>query len=101
MDNVRTLPPETADDLNPQNLHLISQEMRDPRSQGANQQAILQQEKARLEQAQAQQAGQQFQQRLEQRLNPRIGTEEDTDKKALFMFRLMEMMKRRHRGPTP
>ena len=52
MDSIRTLPPETRDDLNPYNLYLIEQELRDPRSQGRNQQKILLEEQRRLERLQ-------------------------------------------------
>jgi len=85
------------DDLNPSNLRQIDQQMRHPSAQSQEQQAILAQERKRLEAMQGQRmqqaAMQQFQQRLQQRMNPRIGTQEDTDPQALKMFQLMQQMK--------
>ena len=96
-DAVRSLPRTDPSDFNPQNLHLVDQEMRRPDAQSQEQQAILAQERKRLEAMQGQRmqqaAMQQFQQRLQQRMNPRIGTQEDTDPQALKMFQLMQQMK--------
>ena len=91
------IPEDPVDDLNPRNLMQIDQQMRRRDVQDPRQQAILQQERKRLEQVQGQKmqqaAQQQFQQRLEQRLNPRIGTQEDSDPQALFMFKLIQQMR--------
>lgn len=96
--SIGNLPPQT-EDLDPRNLRLLDQEMRDPRSQDPRQQAILQQERQRLEKFQAdavrQKAQQQFTQRLEQRINPRIGTREDSDPQAQTKFLVETMMKLR------
>ena len=90
-------------ELNPRRLLELDQTMQHGDMQGPRQQAILQEERQRLEQAMGQrmqQAGQQmFQQRLHQRLNPRIGTPQDTDQRA-FLQMLMQQMQRRH-GSLP
>lgn len=93
-----------ADDRDPRNLRDLYRAIE--MASNPNARAILEEEKRRLEEVhrhQMEQAAiQMMQQRLEQRLNPRIGTAEDTDPQVNFMFRLMDILRRRHgRVPTP
>lgn len=98
---------DPGDNLRQLNSTARHRDMSDPR-----QQAMLQQERSRLEDLQQQMQGrqqqQQFTQRLEQRLNPRIGTPEDSDpqamqqfQKAQFLAKLMARMKQRYPGMGP
>jgi len=97
-----SLPSQAPEDLDPRNLRRIDEELRDPRSQDPRQQAILQQERQRLEKFQAeamrQQAQQRFVQRLQQRINPRIGTAQDSDPQAQARFLAETMMQARGGG---
>lgn len=93
------------EDLDPQNLVMLNQEMGRRDRQHPRQQQILVEEKQRLEAVQAQQvqqAAQQFPMRLEQGLDLRSRGEPLTQSPEAFMAKLMLMMQRRHgRGPTP
>jgi len=100
------LPPDldqSPHESNPRLLWELDRTMRHKDMQHPRQQAILQEERRRLEQVMGQKmqqaAQQQFQQRLHQRLNPRIGTPQDTDQQA-FIQMLMQQMQRRH-GSLP
>ena len=88
MDNVRTLPRQDPHDLEPINLQLIEQEMRDPRSQRPWQQEILRSERKRLGQAQ-------YNHLLQNEMRPYVPEDEDK-RKRMFLLQLMEMMRRRH-----
>ena len=88
MDNVRTLPMQDDDDLDPHNLYLIDQEMRDPRSQRPSPQAILSAERKRIGQAQ-------YNHLLSNEMRP--DTQDDEKKRRMmFLIQLMEMMRRKH-----
>lgn len=93
-------------DIAPSNMEALDSAIMDPRHKSPQQQGILKQEKARIQQLQEQMVQRQFTQRLEQRLNPRIGTPQDTDPQAAFVARLMLQMRKRYPGmkqggPTP
>lgn len=88
MDNVRTLPMQDDDDLDPHNLYLIDQEIRDLRSQRPSQQAILSKERKRLGQAQ-------YEHLLMNEMR-QVEPDDEDKRKRMFLLQLMEMMRRRH-----
>lgn len=110
-DAVSRVPYDSEDDLDPENLQRIDSTMQHRDMQHPKQQAMLMEERKRLEAVQQQTAGQQveqqFGQRLYQRMNPYIGTARDTDPEfqrqmqAEAMAKIMAQMQRRVGRPQP